>query len=181
MDHAKWALGQARPAVKKDIYFDNIFGPGWPLFNELEPYFRSPPEGRGWFDETGNDSASIRLQGIEGTDLLPQGKGRIDINLLLWGNPELGVLLIYEKVGGGHMEGYCSKGDLRRLGQWIRSTHDTPLPVGLFVSFAEAWKAVKEFMETEGRLPTSIEWIKGSELPPGTFPDPTVRLPGEED
>ena len=46
------------------------------------------------------------------------------------------------------------------------------MPVGLFIPFAEAWKAVKEFMETEGQLPTSIEWIKGEDLPEGTFPDP---------
>ena len=156
----------------RDIYFDRIFGPGWPPIDRLETYFRSPPEGRGWFQLSGNDSASIRLQGVDNTDQLAEGKGRIDINLLLWGYPDLGVLLIYEKVGGGQTESYCSKGDLSRLREWVRSTHDTPLPVGLFVPFPVAWKAVKQFMETEGQLPTSIEWVKGSELPPGTFPDP---------
>lgn len=167
--------------MKKDIYFDRVFGPGWPSIDELESYFRPPPRGRGWFQQSGNDSAGIDLIGVEGTERLAEGKGRIDIKLSMWGHPRLGVLLIYEKLGGGHMEGYCSKGDLSQLGQWIRSTHDTPLPVGLFVPFSEAWKAVKEFMETEGKLPTSIEWVKGSDLPPGTFPDPTVRLPGEDD
>ena len=167
--------------MKKDIYFDRRFGPGWPPLHDLEPYFRPPPHGRGWFDETGNDSASLRLYGVDGTDALPEGKGRIDIDLAMWGHPDLGVLLIYEKVGGGHMEGYCSKGDVGRFGEWVRSTHDTPLPIALFVPFSEAWKAVREFMETEGQLPKSIEWVKGTDLPPGTFPDPTVRLPGEDD
>lgn len=167
--------------MRKDIYFDRKFGPGWPPIDELEPYFRSPPHGRGWFHQSGNDSAGLDLIGVEGTEHLPQGKGRVDIKLSMWRHPRLGLLLIYEKVGGGHMEGYCSKGDLRRIGQWIRSTHDTPLPVGLFIPFDRAWLAVKEFMETEGKLPTSIDWIKNSDLPEGTFPDPTVRLPGEED
>jgi hypothetical protein len=42
----------------------------------------------------------------------------------------------------------------------------------LFVPFAIAWKAVKQFMETDGELPTSIEWVAASDLPRGTFPDP---------
>src|SRR5215470_17242188 len=62
--------------------------------------------------------------------------------------------------------------DLSRLREWIRSTHDTPLPIGLFIPYATAWNAVKEFIETDGELPTSIEWIPNRELPPGTFPDP---------
>jgi len=40
---------------------------------------------------------------------------------------------------------------------------------------------VKEFMETEGQLPTSIEWVSSDDLPDNTFPDPTVRLLGEHD
>ena len=31
--------------------------------------------------------------------------------------------------------------------------------------------AVQEFMETNGQLPKSIEWVKDTELPEGTFPD----------
>jgi hypothetical protein len=41
----------------------------------------------------------------------------------------------------------------------VRSLHDTPLPIGLVIPFDQAWLAVKEFMETEGRLPTSIAWV----------------------
>jgi hypothetical protein len=36
---------------------------------------------------------------------------------------------------------------------------------------AKAWKTVKEFIETEGDLPTSIDWISNHDLPLGTFPD----------
>jgi hypothetical protein len=61
---------------------------------------------------------------------------------------------------------------LTRLREWVRSLHDTPLPVGLFIPFEQAWKAVKEFIETDGQLPKSIEWIANRDLPPNTFPDP---------
>ena len=37
--------------------------------------------------------------------------------------------------------------------------HDTVLPIGLFIPFEKAWTAVKEFIETDGKLPRSIEWI----------------------
>jgi hypothetical protein len=137
----------------------------------LEPYFLAPP-GQRWFFETGNDSGSLRAEGVDGTQHLDPKKGRIDIALQMWGNPDLGVLLIYSKWGGGHKQMYSSKGDLGRLRQWIPSTHDTPLPVGLFIPFGEAWKAVKEFIETDGKLPKSIEWIANRDLPPNTFPDP---------
>ena len=90
----------------------------------------------------------------------------------MWGHPKLGILLMYEKYGGGQRATFSSKGDLRRLGELVRSLHDTPLPVGLFIPFEEAWKAVKEFIETDGALPQSIEWIANRDLPPNTFPDP---------
>jgi hypothetical protein len=64
------------------------------------------------------------------------------------------------------------KGDLRRLKEYVRTLHGTPLPVGLFVPFPAAWKAVKEFMQTDGALPASIEWIASDELPSDAFPDP---------
>jgi hypothetical protein len=33
-------------------------------------------------------------------------------------------------------------------------------------------EAVKEFIETDGELPKSIEWIADPDIPPGAFPDP---------
>jgi hypothetical protein len=39
-------------------------------------------------------------------------------------------------------------------------------------------KAVKEFLETDGELPKSIEWVANADLPRNTFPDPgTVDIP----
>jgi hypothetical protein len=65
-----------------------------------------------------------------------------------------------------------SKGDLSRLSEYIRTSHNDPLPVGLFIPYAEAWKAVKEFIQTDGKLPQGIAWIANRDLPPNTFPDP---------
>ncbi len=158
--------------MMKDAYFHTFFGPGWPSLDFLRPYFLSPPAPHGWFHDSGNDSAGFDLLGVDGTEHLEQGKGRIDIRLDMWGSPKHGVLLIYTKSGGGHREAYASKGDLSRLKEWVRTLHDDPMPVGLYIPFAKAWLSVKEFIETEGQLPKTIEWVRNSELPEGTFPDP---------
>ncbi len=157
--------------MRKRAYFNTFWGRGWPQLKELEPYFLAP-RGRRWFFETGNDSAGLDAEGVDGTEHLEANKGRIDIRLEMWGHPDLGVLLIWSKWGGGRKETYTSKGDLTRLRELVRSLHDTPLPVGLFIPFDVAWKAVKEFIETDGQLPKSIQWIANHDLPPGTFPDP---------
>jgi Immunity protein Imm1 len=158
--------------MKKSALFDKHWGRGWPNLKKLEPYFLDVPEQR-WPFVGRSDSADLTLEGVEGSEHLPPGKGRIDIRLMMWGHPKHGVLLIYEKRGGGYRDVFSSKGDLTRLGELIRSTHDTPLPVGLFIPFDVAWQAVKEFIETEGAaLPKSIEWIANRDLPANTFPDP---------
>jgi hypothetical protein len=61
---------------------------------------------------------------------------------------------------------------MSRLGEFVRSFHDTPLSLGLFIPFEKGWLAIKEFMLNEGELPTSIEWVASDDLPPETFPDP---------
>ena len=98
-------------------------------------------------------------------------EGRIDVDLDMWGHPDLGVLLIYSKWGGRIKEMRSSKGDLTRLREWVRGKQGTLLPIGLFIPYGTAWKAVKEFMETDGKLPNSIKWIANRHLPRGTFPD----------
>jgi hypothetical protein len=157
--------------MRKWAKFDRHWGPGWPDPKALERYFLAPP-GKEWFYSEGNDGARLVIEGLHETEHLPAHKGRVDADLMMWGNPKLGVLLIYSKWGGGRRETFSSKGDMSRLGELIRSLHDTPLPVGLFIPFSKAWLAVKEFMETEGELPQSIEWVANRDLPPNTFPDP---------
>jgi hypothetical protein len=165
--------------MTKRVYFDDFWGDFWPSVDELRPFFLAPP-GKEWSYRGGNDSWGLDLRGLDGTEHLPHFEGQKCIQLSMWGNPDLGVLLQYTRFGGGEpRQDWFSKGDMRKIRQWVRSLHDTPLPVGLFIPFDRAWLAVKEFMETEGMLPTSIEWV--DDLPENTFPDPTVRLPGEPD
>ena len=49
-------------------------------------------------------------------------------------------------------------------------------PTGLFIPFPAASKALKEFMETDGQLPKSIEWVSNHDLPANTFPDPNAAV-----
>lgn len=159
--------------MKKSIYFDSFDRSSWPPPSELEPYFLAPP-GREWSYLGGNDSWGLAVQGLYGTGQLEPRTGRVDVRLYMSGNPAHGVNLMYDMWDGRTQCKctYSSKGELARLPQFVRTLHGTPISIGLFIPFAEAWKAVKEFMETEGELPKSIEWIANKDLPPNTFPDP---------
>jgi hypothetical protein len=166
--------------AERSISFDEFRGKGWPAVADLEPYFLAP-KGKEWFYSGGNDTARLDIYGVDGTEHLAPGKGRIDINLSMYGNPKLGVLLTYRRYGGGISDAYCSKGDVRRIRQWVRTLHGDPMPIGLYIPFVEAWKAVKEFIETDGKLPHSIVWVMSKDLPANTFPLPfEVVLPGEQ-
>lgn len=158
--------------MKKRTYFDSVVTKGWPDPKELKPYFFGSP-GEEWFNTGGNDGGGLSARGLYGTETEDGLSGkRVDLDLDLYGIPGLGVLLIYHKYGGGYQEEYTSKGDVSRLQEWVRNLHQTPLPVGLFIPFPKAYDAVKEFIETDGQLPKSIEWVANKDLPPGTFPDP---------
>jgi hypothetical protein len=162
--------------MKKRANFDSYWGPGWPDVNWIQRYFLDAPQ-LPWLHDRQNDSASLFVQGLHGTDDLEEGR-RIDAELGLFGNPALGVLVIYRKYGGGFSDTFTSRGDVSRLGELVYSLHDTPLPVGLFIPFAMAWPAVKEFIETDGvTCPTSIAWVANKDLPANTFPDPPIRRP----
>ncbi len=120
--------------MRKSTYFASRASKGWPDPKELEHYFLAP-RGHRWFFETRNDSGSLTAEGVDGTEHLEENKGRIDIDLQMWGHPDLGVLLIYSKWGGGLKLTYSSKGDLRRLREWVRSTHDDSVAGGALHTF----------------------------------------------
>jgi hypothetical protein len=80
--------------------------------------------------------------------------------------------LHYHKTGGARGEFYYSKGDLSRLKERVKTMHGDLMPLGLYIPFESAWKAVKEFIERDGALPNSIEWIAGEDIPDDAFPDP---------
>lgn len=156
--------------MKKTIYFDRFDRTGWPDPSILEPFFLAP-KGQEWSYLGGNDHWGLGIEDLGSTDNFEKGDNqRIDINLDMVGHPEFGVYLDYRKKGGGFNEVYSSKGDLARLGEWVRTLQSDLWPVGLFIPFDKAWTAVKEFMETDGDLPKSIEWIDSYSLPEGTFP-----------
>jgi hypothetical protein len=56
---------------------------------------------------------------VDGTEQLEPDEGRIDVDLDMWGHPELGILVIYSKWGGRVKQMYSSNGDLSRLREWI--------------------------------------------------------------
>lgn len=157
--------------MKKLTYFDEFDDIGWPSTKELAPYFLTA-KGRRDFFKLGNDSWALTAEGVDGTEQRPVNQGRIDIHLGIIGRPELGILLNYRKWGGGLKQTYYSKGALNQLHKLIDTVHGDRLPAGLYIPFESAWKAIKEFIEADGRLPTGIAWIDGKDLPPGTFPAP---------
>jgi hypothetical protein len=159
--------------VKKSAYFASDAFEEWPRPRDIEHYFLAPP-GKRWFFETGNDGGYLDVEGVDGTEHLEEGHGgRKDITLWVTGHPKFGVMLNWHKWDGKQNHGYHSRGDLRRLRELVRNMHGTAAPVGLFIPYEEAWKAVKEFLENDGALPKSIAWISDDDLPPDTFPDPS--------
>jgi hypothetical protein len=160
--------------MRKSTYFDVFDGPGWPSPSQLQHYFLSPAGRRRAF-ETDNDSWGLSAEGVDGTEHLPRGAGRIDIHLTLWGNPNHGVLLHYRKWGGASKQTYWSKTDLGRLREWVETRHGDLMPVGLYIPFENAWTAVKEFMERDGALPESIAWVAANDLPDDAFPNPYLH------
>lgn len=157
--------------MKKLTYFDDFTDIGWPPTSQLAPYFLTV-EGRRRFFRLGNDSWALNAEGADGTEHRPINSGRIDIHLGIIGHPEFGVFLNYRKWGSNQKQTYYSKGELNRLRELVDTIHGDRLPLGLFIAFEVAWKAVKEFIEADGRLPTGIAWIAGKDLPADTFPAP---------
>jgi hypothetical protein len=158
--------------VKKSVYFDVFDRRGWPAPEELQHYFLAPPGQRWTFGPGRNDCWGLAAEGADGTEHLGANAGRIDIHLTMIGNFEHGVLLLYQKWGGKHKDTYYSKGDLTRLNEWVWTVHGSLMPIGLYIPFERAWLAVKEFMETDGTLPKSIEWMADADIPDEAFPDP---------
>ena len=157
--------------MKKDCYFPDFDGPGWPAPGELKKYFLD--RGRLWISPGGNDHWGLEVQGLYGTGALPR-RELVNVKLGLIGSPKHGVTLQYRKWDGRiqQVDTFYSKGDLSLMREFVLSLHDDLYCIGLFIPFELAWKAVKEFMESDGELPTSIEWVAGRNLPPGTFPQP---------
>ena len=161
--------------MKREIYFADLERDLWPDPRELERYFKEPDvrelernfrEG-GWPIVGGNDNWGLKIDGLDGTQDLPRQEDRVIVHLIMIGHPRHGVSFVYDRWDGRTKQAiqYTSKGDMRRIREIYRAVQDTPVFVGTFIPFADAYRAVKEFMETDGGLPKSIEWIPTDDLP----------------
>jgi len=161
------------PIIKKEAAFDDHWGNGWPEISVVERGLSDPEELARLFAR-GRDGGCFSIEWIyDKTHSAPQSE-LVGATLYMHMNPDHGIKLQYSKWDGrvGEKKTYHSKGDLARLKQFVRSFHRTPLSIGLFVPFEMGRKAVKEFLETDGALPRSIDWISDDELPSEVFPLP---------
>jgi hypothetical protein len=163
-------------AMIKTTYFMDHPGYGWPDQKWLAPYFLSPAGRRRAFD-TESDSWSIAAEGVDGTESLPP-ESQIVIDLYIVGKPDLGVLLFYNRCGATGGQALYSKGNLKKLREWVVTRHRNRVPVGLFIPFEQALQAIIEFIKTDGAVPQCIEWVAAADLPEDSFPEPEVRLRG---
>jgi hypothetical protein len=160
--------------MKKVTSFPGYEGRSWPDEQWLAPYFLTAAGRRKAFG-IGNNHWGLKARGMNGTEELPFHE-RIDINLHIVGKPDLGVMLLYDRVSPIDGYGYYSVGNLRMLRTLVKATQGSRMPVGLFISFEQAFKAIVEFIGTNGALPKCIEWIAADDLPEGSFPEPDVTL-----
>ncbi len=153
--------------MKKRTYFHDYRGGGWPELKWLEHFFLTAAGRKQAFGE--QESWGLKIDGLDGTEHLQPYKDRIDLNLTIQGDLDHGILLWYNKSGGGHWEAKYSKGDPTKWREWVETVQGDQMSVALFVPFEVAWKAVKEFIERDGALPRCIEWIADKDLPDYAF------------
>ncbi|MFT4275909.1 MAG: hypothetical protein QM576_06075 [Rhodopseudomonas sp.] len=167
--------------MKRTIYFNEWRRVAWPPPSELEPYFLAPNANPWSRVVGGNDEWGLDVVGLNGTDDKSE-VDQVNVHLTMVGTPDFGVFLHYSKWDGRikQSQDLFSKGDMSRIREWLRTLQGDLRPIGLFIPYAKAWPAVKEFMERDGELPTSIEWIDGKDLPPNTFRFPGFFKPGPE-
>ena len=160
--------------MKKITNFRDYEGPGWPDHKWLVPYFLTPA-GRQRAFSIRNSHWCVTAEGVDGTEGLPFDK-RIDIDLHIIGKPDLGALLLYDRVSETDGHAYCSVGNLKMLRSLVEAKQGSRMPIGLFIPFEQALKAVMEFIRTDGALPKCIEWVAAADLPEDAFPEPEVTL-----
>jgi hypothetical protein len=127
--------------------------------------------GQEWTYSGGNDGGSLTIEGAYGTASAPR-LDQVNMTLYMTGHPGAGAFLQYARWDGRvrRKQVFYSKGNLERLGEFVDSLHGDRMSIGLFIPFPVAWNAVRQFMETDGELPDSIEWVASTDLPRETFP-----------
>jgi hypothetical protein len=165
--------------MRKSCYFHAFYDSCWPSADELKKYFSAG--GKLWASH-GNDSWALRAEGLYGTAILPLPDA-VTVELRMAASPGHGVTLDFARWHGRirRLDRYCSVSDLGQLGRFVYGLQGIPYSLGLFIPFEEAYKAVKEFIESDGELPTGIGWVSGEDLLPERFPVPAwppQKLPG---
>jgi hypothetical protein len=152
--------------MRKYTYFGDLDQSRWPDPSELKPYFLDPT-GDAWPHEGGNDSWGLHVTGLNGTQDLPDESDQVNVYLYMTGYPDLGVHFTYGKWDGRTKEklDYQSEGNPQKEREIVYSMHGTPMSAGSFVPFSDAYKVVKEFIETDGALPSCIKWGRGPDIP----------------
>lgn len=158
--------------MRKEASFDDHRGDGWPDPSHVKACLLDPKLRSDMFAK-GRDGGNFSIDGLYGTLGLPARGGLICVALYMYMNPEHGVTLQYSKWDGRiqKKETLYSYGDLKQVRRFVRSLHGTPLSLGLFIPFEQGTLAVTQYLESEGELPTAIGWIRGTDLPLGTFPE----------
>jgi hypothetical protein len=153
--------------MKKGTYFDTRNDYDWPEPEWLEPYFLTAAGRQQAFGE--QESWGLTIYGLDGTEHLHPMKGRVDLILTIQGDLTHGVLLNHRKTGARRREHWYSLGDPTKWRQWVEIRQQDQMSAALFIPFERAWLAVKEFIERDGALPKSIEWIAADDMPEFAF------------
>lgn len=160
----------------KRMDFDTFWGEGWPTAEQLKPYFLERTRML-WRISGGGDTASLVLEGVDGTGGRDLTEGRRDISLYFTGHPKYGVCLMHHRTSTWT---YSSKGDLTKLRTFVRTRQGDLMPLGLFIPFEKAWQATKDFIENDGQRSTAIDWVDNRTFDEDTFPVPhAVLKPGD--
>jgi hypothetical protein len=160
------------PIVRKQASFNDYWGNGWPDISTIECCLGDPDKRAQFFAE-GHDGGCFSVEWISKNQNQKPELKLAGATLFLHVHPDSGIKLQYSKWDRreGEKKTFHSKGNVRRLKEFVRSLHGTPLSLGLFVPFELGIRAVKEFMRTEGELPQDITWISDNELSSDVFPD----------
>ena len=99
-----------------------------------------------------NNHWGLRARGVDGTEDLPFDK-QINITLHIIGKPDLGVLLFYDRLSATDGYSYYSVGRSENVSDFgQRPSRASRMPLGLFIPFEQALKAVSRVHRHEWRV-----------------------------
>jgi hypothetical protein len=83
-------------------------------------------------------------------------------------NPDHGIWLWYRHNGSdGSDNNYISLGNFEKLNTYVEAVEDSLTLEGLFLPPEQAWIAVHDFLQNDGRRSEKILWIHEDEIPKG--------------